>query len=373
MRIIVVQRFLPHYRYNFYENVAKQANVSLLYSCKLGEVSKRKWQYKTFGISINIKVGHLKDKLVISPFVIFDLYRIKPSIVVLEDISGLPNSLMAMIYCKITRTPYLIWGLGNIPSKKRSILRKLLNPCIEYLYKNSSGFLGYSRHACNIYSAIGKPTYWVPNATLNRPSTATVEKTLDLISQKYDVQNYKALRILFIGRLLHQKKVDLLIYAISTLKIRVKFCLDIIGDGPCAKELQEQVNQLEIQDKVTFHGAIYDEATKNKIIGSCHISVIPGLGGLAVQESMANGLPVLCGSTDGTEKDHIINGVNGYLVSEPITVEIIQKMISKFCDLSLYEKEAVSRAALSCVSTNYNSETMANAFVASCLATKGQH
>ena len=42
------------------------------------------------------------------------------------------------------------------------------------------------------------------------------------------------------------------------------------------------------------------------------IYVLAGMGGLSINEAMCYSLPVICSVCDGTEKDLIQDGVNGY-------------------------------------------------------------
>ena len=45
-------------------------------------------------------------------------------------------------------------------------------------------------------------------------------------------------------------------------------------------------------------------------------SVLPGLGGLSINQSMAFGVPAICKSADGAEKDLIIPGRTGYIYED---------------------------------------------------------
>ena len=47
---------------------------------------------------------------------------------------------------------------------------------------------------------------------------------------------------------------------------------------------------------------------------SVHVFVLPGLGGLAISEAMAHGLPVVATEADGCEVDLVEEGANGYLL-----------------------------------------------------------
>ena len=55
-----------------------------------------------------------------------------------------------------------------------------------------------------------------------------------------------------------------------------------------------------------------------------NIFVLPGRGGLAINQAIVNGLPVVCNTpADGTEIDMIENGSNGYLIEDMDSVELV--------------------------------------------------
>jgi glycosyltransferase involved in cell wall biosynthesis len=56
--------------------------------------------------------------------------------------------------------------------------------------------------------------------------------------------------------------------------------------------------------------------------------VLPGTGGLAVQEAMSYGLPIIMGTGDGTN-DNLVRPSNGWQFSEPDQLTgILQKALS---------------------------------------------
>ena len=109
------------------------------------------------------------------------------------------------------------------------------------------------------------------------------------------------------------KRVDLLIDAYA------KICpnypdseLTIIGNGPEMENLQYQAENLGLTGRVVFVGAIYDPFTLGQYMHESSIYVLAGMGGLSINEAMCYSLPVICSVCDGTEKDLIQDGVNGY-------------------------------------------------------------
>ena len=109
------------------------------------------------------------------------------------------------------------------------------------------------------------------------------------------------------------KRVDLLIDAYA------KICpnypdseLTIIGNGPEMENLQYRAENLGLTGRVVFVGAIYDPFTLGQYMHESSIYVLAGMGGLSINEAMCYSLPVICSVCDGTEKDLIQDGVNGY-------------------------------------------------------------
>lgn len=113
------------------------------------------------------------------------------------------------------------------------------------------------------------------------------------------------------GALLPQKQVDLLIRAYA--RIRSGFpdvALVIVGDGSHREELEEIVEHLSVED-VTFVARVEGSTP---YFTMADLFVLPGFGDLALHQAMAFENPVICSEADGTERDLVIEGVNGHIV-----------------------------------------------------------
>jgi glycosyltransferase involved in cell wall biosynthesis len=360
LKVAVSQRFLPHYRVAFYEWLVEKLDSSgitlrLFYGYPMGPVSSFRWSIRIGGIKFTLPLGELTETAVISPRVLFQLLQFRPDVVIVEDIAGLPNSVVAAIYCRILRKPYLIWGLGTIPAKRRSMLRYLLWPLIKFLYSGSSAFICYSKHAQEVYAVWGKPTFLAPNAALLSPTKSHVEKVTIQLRKKYRSSSKS---IVAIGELKYQKRFDVLLVAFSRLRAK-GVELHIIGDGPERHALARLADELAIIERVRFHGAIFDNEKKGEIISRCWVGVLPGRGGLVIQELMYWGTPVICGAADGTERDNVIHGRNGFLLSDAADPEEIARAIDDFFGLTDAQAMVMAREALMRTVTAYNVECMA--------------
>lgn len=112
----------------------------------------------------------------------------------------------------------------------------------------------------------------------------------------------------FVGRLVSDKGVDLLLFALANLKqLGVTPRLTIIGSGPEESKLHQQVKQLDIVAQVDFVG-VKVERELAKLLNAHKILVVPSLWrepfGIVALEGIACGCVVI-GSEEGGLKDAI--------------------------------------------------------------------
>lgn len=131
--------------------------------------------------------------------------------------------------------------------------------------------------------------------------------------------------ILFVGVILKEKKIDLLIRSFNLLDVN-KAVLVIVGDGDYLEELKTN-NQ---NDNIIFTGKIIDEV--GLYFDAADVFVLPGTGGLAINEAMAHSLPIISGYADGSADDLVVHGINGFRLKMNSEVELgnyLEKLISE--------------------------------------------
>jgi glycosyltransferase involved in cell wall biosynthesis len=105
-----------------------------------------------------------------------------------------------------------------------------------------------------------------------------------------------------------RKRIDMLLRACAAMDPQPE--LTIVGDGPARMDLERAARDLFPQ--TNFTGALHGAALK-PIFQQSDLFVLPGTGGLAVQEAMAQSLPVIVAEGDGTQND-LVSGGNGWLI-----------------------------------------------------------
>jgi glycosyltransferase involved in cell wall biosynthesis len=126
-------------------------------------------------------------------------------------------------------------------------------------------------------------------------------------------------RVAVLGRLAPHKRVMEVVRAVNELRsARPAIHLDVIGRGPDLDALQALVQSLRLEEHVTLHGYLEDDAKQRQLSSNrLHVSASDGEGwGQVVIEAAALGIPTLARDVPGT-RDSVHEGVTGWLLSEP--------------------------------------------------------
>ena len=118
---------------------------------------------------------------------------------------------------------------------------------------------------------------------------------------------------LFVGRLAHQKNVELLLAALAAVPAPRRPQLALAGSGPLNEALQAQARQLGLDAELRFLGARRDAPA---LMQAADLLVLPsrdeGLSNV-VMEAMAAGCPVLATRVGGNA-ELVVDGISGLLV-----------------------------------------------------------
>jgi glycosyltransferase involved in cell wall biosynthesis len=126
--------------------------------------------------------------------------------------------------------------------------------------------------------------------------------------------------VVYVGRLIDEKRVDLLIDAVASLRGAMPAirCL-IIGDGPERAALEGRAMRAGVGDQIRFLGHV-SEAAKAALLKASRILVLPSIRegfGIAAIEGQAAGLvPVVVRSPHSAAPSLVRDGIDGVL-AEP--------------------------------------------------------
>lgn len=260
--------------------------------------------------------------------------EIAPNAIITEANPRFADTATLQQYCRQRAVPFVGWGLGttnffnhgfkSIRGWRRTKTVQRFDSLIAY------GSLAKQQYVedCDIRP---ENIYIAPNAAVDvRPEW---DPTL-----RQPFAGDRPLSIMTIGRLIENKELERLIDAAE----RAKQCgMDVevhyIGDGPFREELHRRAESVGVP--ATFWGHLEGDALA-EVAMQRDLFVLPGLGGLAIQQSMAFGLPAIVAEADGTERDLIRD--NGWHVDSHNTDAIVEVIKRVFHDPDHLRQKAIA-------------------------------
>ena len=149
--------------------------------------------------------------------------------------------------------------------------------------------------------------------------------------------------ILYMGRLIKSKRVDLLLDIFSKID-NPNWKLWIVGDGPQKEILEKQLSELDCKDSITIFGAqknIDEFYSKAKIFAFTSIS--EGFPNVLI-EALSFALPCVCFDCVAGPSDIIENNQNGFLIPLLDTAMFQEKLSLLITDQEL--RNTISENAL---------------------------
>ena len=243
-----------------------------------------------------------------------------PDVLIMEANSRYLSSPAATDWMHDRNRPVIGWGLGAPPVSGFRERRR-----VNFL-RQFDALIAYSQRGADEYATLGFPVDYLFVAH-NSVSPAPTHPLPSRPSTSKDLPN-----ILFVGRLQARKNVDLLLGACAELESQPR--LVIVGDGPERTALEALAEQ--VYPGAEFVGAKHGEELK-PYFEEADLFVLPGTGGLAVQEAMSYGLPIIVAQGDGTQDDLVREG-NGWQIPPDDLDALISTMKDALSDVARLRK-----------------------------------
>lgn len=316
MKVLWVSPNLNHYKASFLEKLAINTNIELTvlsgsgrqkkgdnyffseksFQLKPVEVSKSKFGFSK-KVRVELKKVFFKYDWIMIPrekknFVLF-LY----AMLLKKKASRKGNVTRLISY----NHPMVTSINGNV-----SIIDKLVTKFYYHFYDR---IIFYTEKSCLDMVTLGyikkEKAFWANN-TINS----------DEIENNYTFSypNKSQPTILFIGRLIANKKLTILIDYYKQLKVKNKnLKLVVIGDGPERNIIEEAMSE---DNSIQWTGALIEEKDIAPHMVNANMVFIPGHSGLSVNHAFLYGRPyfTIASKTHAPEIEYLIDGVNGYML-----------------------------------------------------------
>lgn len=285
----------------------------------------------------------------------------RPDVLIMEANPRTISSNMAVRWMHARGCPVIGWGLGA-PPLAGGRYQRLFDSTRRAFLSQFDALVSYSRTGVEQYLALGIPpecVFLAPNAATPRPSQPPPARAAEFTAGKPAV--------LFVGRLQARKRVDSLLRACAALPADLQPSLIIVGDGPEREKLEAAAR--EVYPSAVFVGERRAEAIA-PYYAAADLFVLPGTGGLAVQEAMSHGLPVMVAEADGTQADLVREG-NGWRLPANDDAALLRSLAEALSDPQRLRQ--MGRESYRIVAEEVNLEKMVAVFaeVISKLTVKG--
>lgn len=241
--------------------------------------------------------------------------------------SGAPAFLLKIFY----HIPYVVsLRGGDVPGFRPydfKTFHKLIGPFLRVIWKHASAVIANSNGLRDLALAFD-PRFEIP----------IIPNGVDITRYTVPERDWSYPRLLSVGRIVHQKGLDLGLHALAQLK-DLDWQWSIAGDGPQLENLRSLAYELGIADRVRFLGwQSRDELTKryqeaNLFLFPSRHEGMPN----AMLEAMATGLPVIATHIAGNE-ELVVEGQTGYLVETERADELCDALKKILVDSSLRKK-----------------------------------
>lgn len=276
------------------------------------------------GIKISTKYGHVNGGL---------LRIVKDNDIILLGGYEQPTYVLLSILARVYKIPYAIIFDGI---SKHKVINN--NKNIKYYLKslvinNAGAIFGNGTISRMLFNDIYKydvSKIYNQYLTIDVKAISNLynekEKYRKIMREKYKISLEKKV-IIFSGRLVKIKNVNLIIKAIANLEMD-NILLLILGDGEEKENLIALAKELKVDFRIS--GFIEEQIELFKSYFCGDLLILPSMEeawGLVVNEAMAAGLPVITSDSCGSSLDLIKAGENG-LVVKTGSVEELTKAIN---------------------------------------------
>lgn len=324
-RVVIIDDFVFPYRVPFFVELARQAIDLTVLFCT-SRIESRHWEPREiFGFGhefLPSRVLYLKGgadqarTIFLTPTLLFRLISLNPDVVIAYAYS-IPT-IIAFIYCWLTRKSFISWADGTLHSNRA------LKPEQRWVRR----FVIPRAHACLTPTPDGRENFVCYGASPDKvwmiPHSAAPEigKMAELArsSHRTGTERFaiKRPRALYAGSLITRKGVNYLLEAIAQAqqKLGQDIQLLIAGEGPLRADIEAQAHQLGIAGNIHFLGFVQPTELP-AVYAAADVFVFPSLSdtfAFVIGEAVRCGLPVVGSKFAGASRMLIEPGENGFIV-----------------------------------------------------------
>lgn len=271
---------------------------------------------------------------------------------------GVPSGPVGFVLKQCCGVEYVVsLRGGDVPGFQAydlALYHRLTGPFIRFLWRRA-GAVAANSEGLRTLAQLSAPD--VPVAVIANGVDTTVFRPAARREGAGD-----PVRLLFVGRLVRQKGLDILLRSLAGLALPAKAILDVVGDGPELAALRDQAGHLGLTEGVRFHGWCSREALPEHYRRADVFVLASRDEGMpnVLLEAMASGLPVVATEVAGID-ELLHEGVGGVLVPTEDPGVLRDRLAELICDPGLRTRLGAAGRAL--VERKYSWRRSAEAYL----------
>lgn len=315
-KIIFLQPGYAHYRRPLFDRLSESYNILIVFI-------RGQFTYPSFdkGNKRWNTICLHSEKHLLWPLKLLRLLLFTEADVIISSLPASLGSALSYLVSKLRKKKFIIWtvnwNLSYAYLHRPEIYRKLRYMQYKFIVDKANAVVAHGNHSYYYHLGLGIPANKVFVAN-HSAFDLSVHGSED-ISRSSIVSRQKR-TILYFGRIIPIKGVDILIKAFKKLEVEIEGVrLLIAGDGDFKPFCEDLAQELNLKD-VRFLGAIpFEKAVSYYAISDVFVlpSCLRGQSeawGLVINEAMSMGKPIVTTDAVGAAYDIVKNGVNGYVV-----------------------------------------------------------
>lgn len=318
-RILLITNIPAPYRvdlFNYLQKHQLEHEYHVIYTSKNEE--NRMWSVDESNLhnSIILKSKVLKikgrndDRFIHVPGnLIKEINRILPDVIIAWEYN--PSSILALLWCKVHKKKFIHLtdgtlfserNIGPIQKMSRKIIISKADAYIASSTKAKEKLLAWGAKEQNIFISL---------------------LTVDIAPYKLAKRDTRNNIILYVGRIVRKKGLDLLINTLP--EIGCDFQLRIVGNGTKEQitELKNRAASLGVEDKIEWLGFKSGQDLVDEY-ANASVFVLPtreDCFGLVLLEALCSGTPIVSSKYADGAYDIIINNENGFIIDPDNSLE----------------------------------------------------
>jgi len=366
MKVGIITPMIAPYRVTFFEKLSSLKDIDLVvfHNVKKTEdgrpafVGKLEFFNETYDIVkfkvLGICIDYYKN-------LFFKLKKEQCDVLILQAAPSVFSSWVIGLWARWYGKKVVFWACGWEP-EHTNLLKNIKQIVLKRYFAFGNLFIAYSTTAKNYLENNGVNTERIQVA-YNGIETDEYQNIKEGVREEAKLLKDSYLSeskiFLYVGGVFKEKQVDLLLRAFSELQQKHKnSVLWVIGDGPDLNSLKLLAENLCLEN-VVFFGRIIDGV--DKYFCAADVFVLPGIGGLGLNQAMLWDCPCIVSKADGTEEDLVIENETGFRFSQGDQRSLVTAM-EKFLGVSNADYKVLCEKGRKFVLSKSNVNNMVDVF-----------